>query len=79
MTAGEHDLGAGAWISRLSCPGIFPLISVFVAFFFFFFQNLLQEKKPMSSSSEGTMGTVPLPPARRGEAGSQVTGVDEGN
>ncbi|XP_043297495.1 apolipoprotein L6-like isoform X1 [Cervus canadensis] len=34
--------------------------------------NLLQEKKPMSSSSEGTMGTVPLPPVRRGEAGSQV-------
>lgn len=35
-------------------------------------RNLLQEKKPMSSSSEGTMGTMPLPPARRGEAGSQL-------
>ncbi|XP_070226291.1 apolipoprotein L6 isoform X3 [Bos mutus] len=35
-------------------------------------RKLLQEKKPMSSSSEGTMGTVPLPPATRGEAGSQL-------
>ncbi|XP_052496558.1 apolipoprotein L6 [Budorcas taxicolor] len=41
-------------------------------------RKLLQEKKPVSSS-EGTMGTVPLPPATCGEAGSQVTGEDEGN
>ncbi|XP_059970203.1 apolipoprotein L6-like [Mesoplodon densirostris] len=42
-------------------------------------KKLSQEKKPVSSSSEGTMGTVPLPPARRGKAGSQGTGEDEGN
>ncbi|XP_066866172.1 apolipoprotein L6-like isoform X2 [Kogia breviceps] len=42
-------------------------------------QKLSQGKKPVSSSSEGTMGTVPLPPARRGKAGSHGTGEDEGN
>ncbi|KAB1270341.1 Apolipoprotein L6 [Camelus dromedarius] len=39
-------------------------------------KKLLQEKKPMSSSSEGTMGTVPLPEARLEEAGCPVTGED---
>ncbi|XP_022455645.1 apolipoprotein L6-like [Delphinapterus leucas] len=39
-------------------------------------KKLSQEKKPVSSSSEGTMGTVPLPP---GKAGSQGTGEDEDN
>ena len=81
MTAEKPDLGAWAWISNLSCPGSFTLLGVFVCFFllFFFFQKLLQEKKPISSSLEGTMGTVPLPSTMRGEAGSQVTGEDEGN
>ncbi|KAM9071957.1 apolipoprotein L6-like [Megaptera novaeangliae] len=42
-------------------------------------KKLSQEKKPVSSSSEETMGTVPLPPARRGKAGSQGTGEGEDN
>ena len=80
MTAEKPDLGAWAWISNLSCPGSFTLLGVFVfCFVLFCFQKLLQEKKPISSSLEGTMGTVPLPSTMRGEAGSQVTGEDEGN
>uniref|UniRef100_A0A4X1TK63 Apolipoprotein L6 n=2 Tax=Sus scrofa TaxID=9823 RepID=A0A4X1TK63_PIG len=50
-------------------------------------QKLSQEEKPLSSALEGTTGTVSRPPARRGEAGSQVTerarqlspGAAEGN
>ncbi|XP_028347265.2 apolipoprotein L6-like [Physeter macrocephalus] len=42
-------------------------------------KKLSQEKKSVRSSSEGTMGTVPLPPAGRGKEGSHGTGEDEGN
>ncbi|XP_047644368.1 apolipoprotein L6-like [Phacochoerus africanus] len=50
-------------------------------------RKLSQEEKTLSSASEGIMGTVSQPPARRGEAGSQVTertrqlspGAAEGN
>ncbi|XP_019302286.2 apolipoprotein L6 isoform X4 [Panthera pardus] len=41
-------------------------------------RKLLQEERPRSSSSGGATGSLPQPPARLGEAGSQGTQEDEG-
>ncbi|XP_058597433.1 apolipoprotein L6 isoform X3 [Neofelis nebulosa] len=41
-------------------------------------RKLLQEERPKSSSSGGATGSLPQPPARLGEAGSQGTQEDEG-
>ncbi|XP_045319617.1 apolipoprotein L6-like isoform X2 [Leopardus geoffroyi] len=41
-------------------------------------RKLLQEERPRSSSSGGATGSLPQPPARRGEAGPQGTQEDEG-
>uniref|UniRef100_A0ABI7XZ33 Apolipoprotein L6 n=1 Tax=Felis catus TaxID=9685 RepID=A0ABI7XZ33_FELCA len=41
-------------------------------------RKLFQEERPRSSSSGGATGSLPQPPARRGEAGPQGTQEDEG-